>query len=172
MCAKLWLRAKEKSGSVQAFSGTGLSNCKDFPQRMASTWPRAPRAGVQGNALAFRNLSIGKLEDCGYFAAAAFFAVSFLFSAQRRFMASAIRLRPSGLSLRLCGVAAFAFLLPLGRPGPLPAFASIPESSSRACCSFEISASISAIIRVTSTCCLLGATENCLLGRILPVSEF
>src|ERR1035437_6786633 len=112
------------------------------------------------------------MQDCGYFAVAAFFAVDFLFSAQRPFMASEMRLRPSGLSLRLCSVAAFAFLLPLGRPGPLPAFAAIPESSSRACCSFEISASISAIIRVTSTCCLLGGTENCLLGRILPVPEF
>ena len=69
-----------------------------------------------------------------YLPFAAAFAANFLRSAHRRFMASAIRLRPSGLSLRLRGVAAaFAFLLPLGRPGPLLAFTVVPASSSRAC---------------------------------------
>src|SRR5665213_2081582 len=57
-----------------------------------------------------------------------YFAASLRRSAQRRLMASAMRLRPSGLSLRfafagLATLAAFAavaglalFLLPLGRP--------------------------------------------------------
>jgi len=68
-----------------------------------------------------------------YFAAEPALAAAFLRSAHRFFIASAIRLRPSGLSFRLCGAADLAFLLPLGRPGPLPAFAVVPASSSRAC---------------------------------------
>ena len=73
----------------------------------------------------------------GYLEAAA----CFLRSAQRRFIASAMRLRPSGLILRLLGAVfaeVFAFLLPLGRPRPLPIFTAVPESRSRACCSFDI----------------------------------
>ena len=81
-------------------------------------------------------------------------------SAQRRFMASAMALRPSGLSFRLlvlvavfvagAGAAAeTAFLLPLGRPRrPLLTTAAAPLSSVLACCSFAISASICAITSV------------------------
>src|ERR1700733_7477531 len=71
-----------------------------------------------------------------------------------------MRLRPSGLSLRLrvgaaAGAAAAGFLLPFGRPRPLRAAgAVVPGSKARACCSFDIWASISAIIRLTSTCYL------------------
>jgi hypothetical protein len=88
------------------------------------------------------------------------FEFCFLRSAQRFFMASAIRLRPSGLSLRLrvdvvAGATAAAFLLPLGRPGPLRlAVEGTPDSSARACCSFDIWSSISAMMRLTSTCYL------------------
>src|ERR1700733_3099174 len=88
------------------------------------------------------------------------FAFCFLRSAQRFFIASAMRLRPSGLSLRLragaAGVAATAlFLVPFGRPRPLRAAgAVVPASKARACCNFDIWASISVIIRLTSTCYL------------------
>jgi len=78
---------------------------------------------------------VGNQEIC-YFAAAAGFAASFLRSAQRFFMASAMRLRPSALILRLRGAAlaaGLAFLLPLGRPRPLLTLTAVPESSSRAC---------------------------------------
>ena len=82
---------------------------------------------------AARCLREGLVETPGnrYFAAAA----SFLRSAHRFFMASAMRLRPSALILRLRGAAlaaVLAFLLPLGRPRPLT-FTVVPESSSRAC---------------------------------------
>lgn len=55
-------------------------------------------------------------------------------------MASAIRLRPSGLSLRLRDVVdAAAFLLPFGRPRPTRvAGAVVPARSARACRNFEI----------------------------------
>ncbi len=92
------------------------------------------------------------------------FAFCFRRSAQRFFIASAMRLRPSGLSLRLRVVAVFgvtvapvaltADLRPLGRPGPFGADSVVPASSVRACCNFDICASISAIIRLTSTCYL------------------
>jgi len=57
-------------------------------------------------------------------------------SAQRRFMASWMRFRPSGLSFRFLPVP--EFLLPLGLPGPFVPTLESPESSSRACCSFAI----------------------------------
>src|SRR5579863_7936048 len=81
-------------------------------------------------------------------------------SAQRRFIASAIAFRPSGLSFRfvalagLFGATALAttvfalFLLPLGRPRPLfagAAAAAPPLNNALACTSFNISASICAI---------------------------
>jgi hypothetical protein len=62
-------------------------------------------------------------------------------------MASAMRFRPSGLSLRFRGdlvagvteatAFAAAFLLPLGRPGPERGEV-VPASSARACCNFDI----------------------------------
>jgi hypothetical protein len=68
-------------------------------------------------------------------------------SAQRFFMASAIRFRPSGLSRRfvafLARDAAFAFLLPLGLPRPGAATV-VSLNNAFACCSFAISASICA----------------------------
>lgn len=80
-----------------------------------------------------------------YFATAGVFAEAFLRSAQRRFMASAMRFRPSGESLRLvvffgaAGVDVAVFLLPFGRPGrrtdgSVPA----PERSTLACCNLTI----------------------------------
>lgn len=62
------------------------------------------------------------------------FAAIFFRSTHRRFMASAMRLRPSGLSLRLLvGSAelgeAVEFLLPFGRPGPARFTSSEPASS-------------------------------------------
>jgi len=57
-------------------------------------------------------------------------------SAQRRFMASWMRLRPSGLNLRF--LPGPAFLLPFGLPGPFDPMLESPESSSRACCSLSI----------------------------------
>ncbi len=56
-------------------------------------------------------------------------------SAQRFFMASAIRFRPSGEMLRLDF--AVLFLLPLGRPGPAFAMGT-PASKARACCNLDI----------------------------------
>jgi hypothetical protein len=82
-------------------------------------------------------------------------------SAHRRFIASAIALRPSGLNLRFVlaatgaaagaaeAAAVLAFLLPLGRPRPLFG-ASAPLNSAFACCSFAISASICAITSVSA----------------------
>jgi hypothetical protein len=71
-------------------------------------------------------------------------------SAHRRFMASAIRLRPSGVRFLF----RFAlFTLPLGRPrfgaaaGPLVV---VPVNALRACCNRAICASISESIRLTS----------------------
>lgn len=91
-----------------------------------------------------------------YFAEAAF-AGAFFRSAHRSFMASAMRLRPSGESLRaavfFAGSGVLAFLLPFGRPGRRGLdSASAPESRVRACCSLAIWASISAMILVTSKC--------------------
>jgi hypothetical protein len=88
-----------------------------------------------------------------YFEAPPALAVCFRRSAHRRFIASAILLRPSGLILFRGAAAAadaFAFLLPLGRPGPFAVFVEMPESNSRARCSLDISESISAMIRLTS----------------------
>src|ERR1700760_2818285 len=67
-----------------------------------------------------------------------------------------MRFRPSGLSLRLRGVVAEeGFLLPFGRPGAARgAGDAVPARSARACCNCEIWASISAIMRLTSTCYL------------------
>lgn len=85
-----------------------------------------------------------------------FDACCFLRSAHRFFIASAMRLRPSGESrrLRLPAFAAGAAVLcpvadALGRPG-LRLWGS-PVNSSRACCSREISASISCTSRLKST---------------------
>jgi hypothetical protein len=91
-----------------------------------------------------------------------YFAASFRRSAQRRFIASAIALRPSGLSLRLVvfaagfgsaalSSAAFVFLLPFGRPRPLFAGAASaaamppPNNTAFAFCIFNISASMCAM---------------------------
>src|ERR1700733_8219533 len=96
------------------------------------------------------------------------FEFCFLRSAHRFFIASAIRLRPSGLSLRLFrgdGVVEGAFLLPLGRPRP--AGAAVPASSARGCCNFDIWAAISTIMRLTSTCYLHGHRQVELLDLIL-----
>lgn len=74
-------------------------------------------------------------------------------SAQRRFIASAIRLRPSGDKFRCRFVEVEALLvLPLGLPrrGATVPLAAIPVRALRACCRREISASISEIIRLTS----------------------
>ena len=80
----------------------------------------------------------------------------FLRSAQRFRMASAMRFRPSGdrRRLRLPVFAAgeavfFAAAAALGRPGPR--FAESPVKKARACCSREISESISFTIRLKST---------------------
>jgi hypothetical protein len=102
----------------------------------------------------------GTIES--YLALPGALAACFRRSAQRRFIASAIRFLPSGLSLRLRdGVdttAVFAFLLPFGRPGPLLVFVvAIPESNSLARWSLDISESISAIIRLTS----IGVSPYC-----------
>jgi len=101
-----------------------------------------------------------------------YLATCFLRSAQRFFIASAIRLRPSGLNLRLLfaatGAAAFTvtfvaafvgrFLLPLGRPrregALIAALTPVSARSARACCNFDICESISAMMRLTSTYCL------------------
>src|SRR5262249_19607115 len=81
-------------------------------------------------------------------------------SAQRFFIASAIRLRPSGVSLRfrllaVLVLAVVPLVLPLGRPRPARTGWEAPARSARSCCSFSIWASISLIIRVTSTGYLL-----------------
>lgn len=78
----------------------------------------------------------------------------FLRSAQRLRMASAIRRRPSGDKRRLrlpflAGAEARLVEPALGRPGPR--LVAPPVNRSRACCSFEISASISCTRRLRST---------------------
>jgi hypothetical protein len=80
------------------------------------------------------------------------------FSAQRRFIASAMAFLPSGVNLRfdLAGADVVAeveaaFLLPLGRPRPgFVTGACVPERRARACCNFVISASICAITSVSA----------------------
>lgn len=73
-------------------------------------------------------------------------------SAHRRFIASAIRLRPSGLRFLFRFAVVVLLTLPLGRPrrGATTPLAAIPVRALRACWSREISASISEIIRLTS----------------------
>ncbi len=101
----------------------------------------APRGALCGNARAYFGLCLRR-------------------SAQRRFIASAIAFRPSGLNFRsdlpavfvAVGAAeldpAVAFLLPFGRPLPFLTAAVAPLSKLLACCSFAISASICAITSV------------------------